>query len=150
MKLSFSKIRQFLLHDLWDFPAEFLPAEVLRRVIVTTRCFLQERMYFRASALTYSTLFATVPLLAILFAIAKGFGLSTIVEQLIKDNLVATPEVQETVIGFVNSYLSHSSGGIFLGFGVLLLLWTLFNLTSSIEGTFNQIWQVKRDRKAHV
>ena len=146
MKISFSKIRQFLLHDLWEFPAEFLPAEVLRRVIVTTRCFLQERMYFRASALTYSTLFATVPLLAILFAIAKGFGLSTIVEQLIKDNLVATPEVQETVIGFVNSYLSHSSGGIFLGFGVLLLLWTLFNLTSSIEGTFNQIWQVKRAR----
>ena len=146
MKLSFSKIRQFLLHDLWEFPAEFLPAEVLRRVIVTTRCFLQERMYFRASALTYSTLFATVPLLAILFAIAKGFGLSTIVEQLIKDNLVATPEVQDTVIGFVNSYLSHSSGGIFLGFGVLLLLWTLFNLTSSIEGTFNQIWQVKRAR----
>lgn len=146
MNLSLTKIRQFLLHDLWEFPTEFLPAEMLRRVIVTTRCFLQERMYFRASALTYSTLFATVPLLAILFAIAKGFGLSTIVEQLIKDNLVATPEVQDTVIGFVNSYLSHSSGGIFLGFGVLLLLWTLFNLTSSIEVTFNQIWQVKRNR----
>lgn len=146
MKRSIAKIHRFLLNDLWEFPAEFLPAEALRRIIVTTRCFLQERMYFRASALTYSTLFATVPLLAILFAIAKGFGLSTLVEQLIKDNLVATPEVQDTLIGFVNSYLSHSSGGIFLGFGVLLLLWTLFNLTSSIEGTFNQIWQVKRAR----
>ncbi len=146
MNLSFSKIQQFLLHDLWEIPAEFLPAEVLRRLIVTTRCFLQERMYFRASALTYTTLFAIVPLLAIIFAIAKGFGLSSLVEQLIKDNLVATPEVQDTVIGFVNSYLSHSSGGIFLGFGVLLLLWTLFNLTNTIEVTFNQIWQVKRNR----
>ncbi|MBR4128519.1 MAG: YihY/virulence factor BrkB family protein [Bacteroidaceae bacterium] len=146
MALSVAKIRQFLLHDLWDIPAEFLPAEVLRRLIVTTRCFLQERMYFRASALTYSTLFATVPLLAIVFAIAKGFGLNALVEQLIRDNLVATPEVQDTVIGFVNSYLSHSSGGIFLGFGVLLLLWTLFNLTSTIETTFNQIWQVKSSR----
>lgn len=146
MKLSIAKIRQFLLHDLWEIPAEFIPAEVLRRIIVTTRCFLQERMYFRASALTYSTLFATVPLLAIIFAVAKGFGLSTLVEQLIKDNLVATPDVQDTLIGFVNSYLSHSSGGLFLGFGVLLLLWTLFNLTSSIENTFNQIWQVKHAR----
>lgn len=146
MNLSFAKIRQFLIHDLWEIPAEFLPAEVLRRLIVTTRCFLQERMYFRASALTYSTLFAIVPLLAIIFAIAKGFGLNSLVEQLIKDNLVATPEVQETLIGFVNSYLSHSSGGIFLGFGVLLLLWTLFNLTNTIETTFNQIWQVKNNR----
>lgn len=146
MNLSFSKIQQFLLHDLWEIPEEFFPIEALRRIIVTTRCFLQERMYFRASALTYSTLFAVVPLLAIIFAIAKGFGLGSLVEQLIKDNLVATPEVQDTVIGFVNSYLSHSSGGLFLGFGVLLLLWTLFNLTNTIEVTFNQIWQVKRNR----
>ena len=146
MRFSISQARQFLFHDLWEIPAEFLPAEVLRRLIVTTRCFVQERMYFRASALTYTTLFALVPLLAIVFAIAKGFGLSSLVEQLIRDNLVATPEVQDTVIGFVTSYLSHSSGGLFLGFGVLLLLWTLFNLTNTIEVTFNQIWQVKRNR----
>ena len=49
-------------------------------------------------------------------------------------------------MGFVQSYLNHTQGGIFLGFGLLMLLYTLFSLTDSIESAFNEIWQVEQPR----
>lgn len=119
---------------------------VVRRLFVTTRLFLREKMQYRASALTYSSLLSVVPLLAIIFAVAKGFGLDAYTEQWMRNNIAAKPEIVDTLVGFVQSYLAHTQGGIFLGFGLLLLLWTLFNLTDSIEKTFNQIWQVARPR----
>ena len=140
---------EFYVKDLWEPHTGWLKNlvySVIRRIIITTRSFISERMGYRASALTYSTLFSIVPLMAIVFAIAKGFGLRDFIEVWIRDSFVAQPEMIDTLIGFVNSYLSHKSGGIFLGFGILLLLWTLINLTSTIESAFNQIWQVKRPR----
>ncbi len=119
---------------------------VVRRLVLAVRCFLREGLSYRASALTYSTLLATVPLLAIVFAIAKGFGLDRLAEYVVQRNFQSQGEVVDVLMGFVNSYLSHASGGVFLGAGILLLLWTLISLTSSIEDTFNQIWQVKHER----
>lgn len=140
---------RFIYRGLWEPTTgtmRRLLVGIVRRAILTTRLFLREKMQFRASALTYSTLLSVVPLLAIIFAIAKGFGLDSYTEQWIRDNIVAKPEVTDTLVGFVRSYLSHTQGGIFLGFGLIMLLWTLFNLTDSIEATFNQIWQVRQPR----
>ncbi len=145
----YHRILDFLVLDLWK-PTTGRVFSILfgtvRRLLVTTRLFFRERMQFRASALTYSSLLAVVPLLAILFAVAKGFGLSEILQQTIRDNLVADPAVTDTLVGFVQSYLEHTRGGVFLGFGLIMLLYTLFKLTRSIENTFNQIWQVKHAR----
>lgn len=148
-----AKSAKFYKKSLWeDIPAarrnllsRFLLGAA-RRIILTVRAFFRERMQYRASALTYITLLSAVPLLSVVVAIAKGFGLNSLIEQEIKDAFASQPEVVETLIGFVNSYLSHTQGGVFLGFGLLLLLWTLISLTGSIETTFNQIWQVKRER----
>jgi len=109
-------------------------------------CFNKERMQYRAQALTYSTLMAVVPFFAIIFAIAKGFGLSEFIEGRIHAAFPTQPETVNTLMDFVSAYLDHTKGGIFLGFGIILLLYSLLSLTDSIERTFNQIWQVKRDR----
>lgn len=119
---------------------------VLRRLVLTVRSFVQEGISYKALALTYSTLFSTVPLLAIVFAIAKGFGLNVLIEEKIKESFASQPETVDTLINFANSYLEHTQGGVFLGVGILLLLWTLLSLTDSIEKVFNQIWQVTRER----
>lgn len=142
---------RFLLRGLWEPTTggvRRVVIGVVRRLVVTTRLFVREGMAYRASALTYSSLLSVVPLLAIIFAIAKGFGLAALIEQWMRDNIAAKPEITDTLVGFVQSYLDHTQGGVFLGFGLLMLLWTLFNLTNSIESTFNQIWLVKHQRTA--
>ena len=99
-----------------------------------------------AAALTYSTLLAIVPIMAVVFAIARGFGYNKYIETWFREALSSQPQVAEAIIGFVNSYLVHTKSGIFLGIGLLFMLWTVIMLISNIEKAFNDIWQVSTPR----
>lgn len=116
------------------------------RIILVVRDFIRLDLSSRAASLTYSTLFATIPLLAIIFAIAKGFGLETFIEEQIREALPGQVAVADTIIGFILSYLNHTKGGVFVGMGLCLLLYTLLSLVYNIEQTFNQIWQLDGER----
>ena len=106
----------------------------------------QKRIIWTASNLTYSTLLAFIPIMAVVFAIARGFGYSIYIEEWFKDSLSSQPDAANTIIGFVNSYLIHTKKGLFLGIGLLFMLWTTLMLISNIETSFNDIWQVRRQR----
>ena len=54
-----------------------------------------------------------------------------------------------TVMAFVESYLEHTKSGVFVGVGLLLLFYTLINLTMNIETAFNTIWQVSNTRNVY-
>lgn len=106
----------------------------------------QKRLIDTASNLTYSTMLAIVPIMAVVFAIARGFGYSIYIEKWFTTSLQSQPEVAETLISFVNSYLKHTQKGMFLGIGLIFMLWTVLMLISNIEKAFNDIWQVKHQR----
>ena len=108
--------------------------------------FMAKRVLASASRLTYSTLLATVPILAVVFAIARGFGYNIYIEEWFRDLLKAQPDVSEIIIGFVNSYLINIKKGVFLGIGLLFMLGTVLMLISTIEETFNDIWLVRKPR----
>ena len=100
----------------------------------------------QASALTYSTLLAIVPILAVVFAIARGFGYNKYIEMWFRELLASQPQVADVIVSFVNSYLIHTRSGIFLGVGLIFMLYTVLMLVNNIEETFNQIWQVNNSR----
>ena len=56
------------------------------------------------------------------------------------------PQVADVIIGFVNSYLIHTKSGVFLGIGLIFMLYTVLMLVSNVEDAFNEIWQVKKPR----
>ena len=99
-----------------------------------------------ACALTYSTLLAIVPILAVVFAIARGFGYNKYIEIWFRDALSSQPQAADIIVGFVNSYLVHTQRGIFLGVGLVFMLFTVIMLIRNIEETFNGIWQAKKPR----
>ena len=100
----------------------------------------------QASALTYSTLLAIVPILAVVFAIARGFGYNKYIEMWFRELLASQPQVADVIVSFVNSYLIHTKSGIFLGVGLIFMLYTVLMLVNNVEETFNQIWQVNNSR----
>ena len=102
-----------------------------------------------ASALTYNCMLAAVPVFAIIFAIAKGFGFDSFLEERIRNSLEINPEILDTILGFVDSYLQHTKSGVFLGVGLVFLLYTLLSLTTNIETAFNTIWFVKSSRNIY-
>ena len=113
---------------------------------LTIRFFTGKRVMAQASALTYSTLLALVPIVAVIFAIARGFGYNKYIEVWFRDTLSSQPQAAEVIIGFVNSYLIHTKSGIFLGIGLIFMLYTVLMLMNNVEETFNQIWQVSNSR----
>jgi membrane protein len=146
------RIIQFFQTDLWRItqgdvsPLKFLVVEGLKKVVLAIRFFTAKRVVTKAAALTYSTLLAIVPILAVVFAIARGFGYNKFIEVWFRDALKSQPEVADAMIGFVNSYLVHTKSGVFLGIGLIFMLYTVLMLVSNIEQTFNEIWQVKKPR----
>jgi len=82
----------------------------------------------------------------VVFAIARGFGYNRYIEVWFREAFKSQPQAAEVIIGFVNSYLVHTKSGIFLGIGLVFMLYTVFMLVSNIERTFNEIWMVKKPR----
>lgn len=114
---------------------------------LATKKFYADNGFLHASALTFYTLFAVVPILATAFGIAKGFGL----EMFLHAQLEKAFPGQETVVQFLSQYaenlLAQSSGGLIAGVAILLLFYSIYNMLNHIEKSMNQVWQVSSQRK---
>jgi len=122
---------------------------IWKTLVLTVRFFTAERVMAKASALTYNTLLAIVPIMAVVFAIARGFGYNKYIEIWFRDLLSSQPQAAETIIGWVNSYLVHTKSGIFLGIGLLFMLYTVLMLVNNVEQSFNEIWRVANGRSIY-
>lgn len=140
---------------LWTIDASQLPRlrrwalHAMRRSVMSVELFLSRNLSAHAAALTYSSVLSAVPILAIIFAISRGFGFNQLIEEKLKANVRFTPEMTQSIMDFVNSYLERAKGGVFIGVGLVMLFYTLINLTSNIETAFNTIWQVKNSRNIY-
>ena len=125
----------------------------IRRLVsvirITAKHFLDDELQLRASALTYNTLLAIVPILALLIAIAGGFGFEKIIESQILESFPAQRDTLSTAFQFVDNYLKFSRSGVVIGIGVVFLLWSVISLLSNIELTMNKIWQAKERSLYH-
>ncbi len=145
----------FLKVDIWCVQRDEVSAvrfffyKLLKMLLLTVEWFLDKKMFVAAASLTYSTLLAIVPIIAVVFAIARGFGYNIYIEQWFRDTLSSQPQAAETIISFVNSYLVHTKSGVFLGVGLLFMLWTVIMLIDNIEQVFNDIWQVNKPRSIY-
>ncbi|MCD7899934.1 MAG: YihY/virulence factor BrkB family protein [Bacteroides sp.] len=149
------KLWNFLTNDIWRVTEDevtkrkFSFYTVVKTIYLTGDRFSKDRIIDKASALTYSTLLAIVPIFALLFAIARGFGFDNLIIGQLKDFLAGMGENTEMILELVDSYLGEAKNGVFVGVGLVMLLWTVLNLTSNIENTFNRIWQVKKPRSMY-
>lgn len=139
-------IWNYCTSGVWNDSRKTWQVNLLKTINLSVSSFLSHDLQSRACALTYRTLLALVPALALLLAIGRGFGL----QQILQDQLIKYFPSQHTVLnaafGFVDSYLKEASGGVFVGIGIVFLLWTLISLLSSVEDCFNNIWQIVRGR----
>ena len=113
---------------------------------MTIRNSMELQINVLAASLTYRTLLSLVPGLAVLFAVARGFGLLNIIKSQISTYFPGQEEILIEVTGFIDNSLEHAQGGVFAGVGVIVLLYTVFILFSDIENNFNTIWQLSKGR----
>ena len=100
----------------------------------------------RAAALTYTTLLALVPLLAISFAVFAAFpafaGMREELQAFVFENFV--PQVGDVVLANLDEFASKTRGLSIVG--AVFLAVTSIALLSAINNTFDGIWRVRGRR----
>jgi membrane protein len=119
---------------------------IFRVVSAWVEGFIQKDYFSKASSLTFYSLLSIVPLLAIAFGIAKGFGFENNLEEEILAHFQEQKELANLLIKFAYSWLSHAKGGLIAGIGIVFLFWSVITLLSNIENALNEIWHVKEAR----
>src|SRR4030066_1707278 len=82
-----SRILTFFKTGIWETRLKDLPPieaffmRYLRIILLASRGFMRDHCQKTASVLTYYSLLNVVPVVAVAFAIAKGFGLEKLIEK---------------------------------------------------------------------
>lgn len=148
----FGRFFKFIRFDIWRITEHELSRtrrfvyRFVKTLILSVRGFVNDNLNVKASALTYSILFAIIPFFALIIAIGKGFGVEKIIEDSLQGTFIGQSNMTPTVMGFVQRYLETTQKGLFIGIGIVILLWSVLNFFIQVENAFNSIWQVKKSR----
>ena len=147
-----SNLISFIRTDIWLIRLDDLPfgksflIKQLRMIILAFRGFDEDRCLLRASSLTFYTLLSIVPVVAMFFGVAKGFGFERLLEKQLFERFPGQEEILSQVINFANSMLEQTRGGLIAGIGLLVLFWSVLKVLGHIELAFNDIWEIKKQR----
>ncbi len=108
--------------------------------------FKENRGVLRASALTFYSLLSIVPVMAMAFGIAKGFGFEKLLQKELMSNLPGQEEAAIRIIEFSEKLLTGTKGGLMAALGIILLIWTVIKMMGHMEAALNEIWWIKRGR----
>ena len=117
-----------------------------RILYVAIKGFVKDRVQTQASALTLNTLLSIIPLAAIVFAIAKGFGLEQNLIDELSMEFQSHQEILNWLLNIAQCALQQTKGGYLAGIGVIILLYSVMALLGNIENSFNHIWQISSSR----
>ena len=147
--LQFIKSEVWLLETSQYHPVAGFLIRQLRIILISIKGFKDHRIQLRASALTFYSLLSIVPVAAMVFGIAKGFGFKTRLENELNKMISEREELADVltyVQEFANSMLENINGGVIAGVGVVFLFWSVMKLLGNIENSFNVIWQIRKSR----
>lgn len=137
---------RYCSNDVWNDTRHSWKVSLVKTLNLFVKSFLNGDLQTRACSLTYRTMLAIVPALAMICAIARGFGFQTFIENQLIAHFPAQKTMLTTSFNFVDSYLKQASGGVFVGVGVIFLIWTLISLIRNVEESFNKIWYIEKGR----
>lgn len=136
----------YCAQGVWSDSRTTFKVNLIKTLNITVKSFFNTDIQTQACAMTHRTLLAIVPALALIFAIGRGFGFQNLLQEELFKILPTQKQAISHALGFVDSYLDQASEGVFVGVGIVFLLWTLISLLGSVEDSFNLIWGVKQGR----
>ena len=153
MNKRLQQIREFVQYDLWrqshmeiHAPKKRWLYRFLQTIILVARGFKDQVLVVRANSLSFALLFAFIPMMALIYAIARGFGFEEIVKSTISSSFLAEANVATVLLEWIERYLETARDGLFLGIGLIVLIWAVYAFFNMLENSFNSIWNVKQSR----
>ncbi len=146
-----SHVRRYIEEDIWcqDTSSNRIVRTLkntFRKICIATELFLQKDLLYYAASLAFNTVLAIVPTVAMIIAVSRGFGYSGMAENLLRWILSSQQDAADYIIRFANSYLTNAQGSAIIGFGIIVMLYSVISLINNIETVFDSIWNVKESR----
>lgn len=149
-------LKKYLLLDFYytvlrkDWQASTILLDIVLKIIavivVSISRFIKDACNVSASALSFYSILSFIPIIALAFGIARGFGVSKILEEQIREQSFTNPEITDFVVQFANQALENTKGGLFTGIGIVILVWSVIRVLGSTELAMNRIWGVRKGR----
>lgn len=147
------RIREFIQYDLWrqshigiHAPKKRFLYRLLQTLILVGRGFKDQVLVVRANSLSFSLLFAFIPMMALIYAVARGFGFEEVFTEQLTGSFLAEANIAPVLLEWVERYLATARDGLFLGIGLVVLIWAVYAFFNMLENSFNSIWNVKKTR----
>jgi membrane protein len=152
ISLSIKQIIHFLTVSLWNLKINEIRGvrgffyRFLRVNFIAIKGLIDDNLSVRASALTFYSVLSIVPVLAMAFGIAKGFGLEENLTEILTKSLQGQEEVLTMSLEFAHKMLEKTKGGLVAGIGLLVLFFTVMRLLAMVEEAFNSVWYIQNSR----
>ena len=110
----FKQVTHFFNHKLWRVRLDKLDKKQgfflkhLRIFTLAINGFNEDKCLLKATALTYYTLFSIVPIIALAFAIAKGFGFQADLQQQLLNNFAEQKDVLLQAFDYADKMLNNT------------------------------------------
>lgn len=146
------KIKDIFNIDFWDAEVKYKNIffgtiiKSIKILISTGQSYKKDNIPVRASSLTLFTMLSIVPFVAIVFGVAKGFGIEKSLRNLLFEKFANQQEVLEYVLQFAQNLLDNTKGGFIAAIGLAILFWSVLKVLGDIEHSFNAIWGIKKAR----
>jgi membrane protein len=152
IKTTTNKVLKFFREEIWDIEMEELSKARARFVkyakvgIITAKTYAQQKIGPQAVALSYLSVMALVPFLAIVFAITGGLGIDGLLKDFMYSNFSSNQGVIDTVLSFSQNIIDTARSGWMGLLNALLFLWIIYRLMAGVESAFNNVWKVNGNR----
>lgn len=152
MREKLGSVLAFLTTGIWLLPEKGLSRSkafsirALKILLLAIRGYQRDQCATKASALTFYSMLSVVPVIAVFFGIAKGFGFDKKLQVQLLAKFSEQEDVLLKVFEFSNAMLQKTNGGVIAGIGVGLLFYSVVKVLGRIEDSFNDIWKVRKSR----
>lgn len=146
------RLKSFFSEEIWELELEELSKAKARFIkyvkvaLITAKTYAQQKIGPQAVALSYLSVMALVPFLAIVFAITGGLGVDGLLKDFMYSNFSANQGVIDTVLSFSQNIIDTARSGWMGLLNALLFLWIIYRLMAGVESAFNNVWKVNGNR----
>lgn len=123
-----------------------IPVVLLRYLFGLSRDLVGGQLSLHAMGLVYSTLLATVPLIAFSFSVLRGLNLHLELEPLLGEFLAPLGPQGQNITQNILGMVDNVRGSVLGGLSLALFLYTAISMVQKVESSFNFVWRVGRSR----
>ncbi len=143
---------KFVSEDIWhlnlqDFSRQSAKLlKYLKIAIITFKEIGSIKLGLYAVSLSFFTVMALVPFIAVAFAVTGGLGLDDTLHNLLLVSTGDNKEFMQYLIGFANNIVESSTKDIFGIISFIIFTGTVLWVMLNVEQAFNTIWKIERGR----